>query len=196
MSPLLTPTDNTSTTTALANGSLVHSRLATVDDHPLVEGLHAMCSLASRARRYCGGKPGLSLSEWTDMVQRPKAFALLTFPEGDPARAIAMTYLAQVTDEPDVADVAILIADQAPDSFQSLGLGTALADLAADLARDNGFHTLSVTVAETNVRALAIVEHLGGPQLPQTAYLRSLALLGTRPDTLQLGHDVELRIQL
>jgi hypothetical protein len=53
-----------------------------------------------------------------------------------------------------------------------------------------------VTVAETNWRALAIVEHLGGPTLPQTAYLRDMALLGVRPDALQPGQDVELRIHL
>ncbi|MEU1601279.1 GNAT family N-acetyltransferase [Streptomyces sp. NPDC005708] len=194
MSPLLTATDHT--TTVLDDGSVTHSRLATVGDYPLVEALHAMCSLASRARRYGAGKPGLSLAEWTAMVERPKALALLTTTDEEPTRAVAMTYLAEVTDESGVADIAILIADEAPRSYQSLGLGTALADHAADLARESGFHSLSVTVAETNVRALAIVEHLGGPALPQTPYLRGMALLGANPDALFAGEDLELRIQL
>ncbi|WP_405576446.1 alpha/beta fold hydrolase [Streptomyces sp. NBC_01092] len=81
-----------------------------------------------------------------------------------------------------MCDVAILIADQAPENYQSLGLGTALADLAADRARGIGFHTLSVTTYETNWRVLAIIEHLGGPVLSHTAHLRGMALLGVRPD--------------
>ncbi|MFC9080834.1 GNAT family N-acetyltransferase [Streptomyces sp. NPDC057062] len=198
MSPLLTAPHHSShsITTALDNGWVVHTRQAHLSDYAHVVGLHAMCSLASRARRYAAGKPTLSLTEWTDMVERPRALALLTVPDGDPTRVIAMTYLAEVTAEAGVADLGILIADQAPDSFQSLGLGTALADHAARLARESGFHTLSVNVADTNVRALAIVEHLGGPSLPQTPYLRSMALLGADPDALHAGGDVELRIAL
>jgi hypothetical protein len=142
VSPLLTPTEHTSTT-VLDNGSLTRSRLATVDDYPLVAALHAMCSVASRARRYGGGKRGLSMTEWTGMVERPNSFVLLTTPDKDPARAVAMTYLAAVSHESGVCDLAILIADQAPETYQSLGLGTALADQAAELARASRFHTIS-----------------------------------------------------
>lgn len=194
MLSLLTTSDQT--TTILGDGSLTHTRRASSEDYALAADLHARCSPAGRAQRYGGGKPGLSKAEWTGWMERRASFVLLTTPAQTPRRAVAMTCIAELADEPGVCDIALLITDQAPDNYQSLGLGTALADLAADLARASGFHTLAVTTSLTNWRALAIVEHLGGPVLPHTAHLRNMALLGVRPDLGRPAQDIDLRIRL
>jgi GNAT superfamily N-acetyltransferase len=107
-----------------------------------------------------------------------------------------MTSLAEVPGEREVCDIAMLIADIAPDNYQGRGLGTRLADHAADLARDLGFRSLSVTSAPSNWRVWLIVEHLGGPSLPHTAHLRTMALLGAMPPVLSFGDAIDLRIPL
>ncbi|WP_328373214.1 hypothetical protein OG800_49890 (plasmid) [Streptomyces sp. NBC_00445] len=186
-----------STPLILDDGLITRTRLATPDDYRHVVDVHARCSLTSRANRYRAARFGLSLREWQRLVTGPRNRVLLTTPHSAPDHVVAMTTMAELPDEPDVCDIAILIADLAPDSYQSRGLGTQLAKHVVALAGGIGYAAVSATVAATNWRALLLVEHVGGPALPQTAHLRTMALLGALavPDPAP-SDEVELRIQL
>jgi GNAT superfamily N-acetyltransferase len=184
------------TTMFLDDGTVAHTRQASGDDFPLIEDLHARCSSSSRTQRYRTARTGLTPSQWDRLVRRPRGGVLLTTPQDHPSCAVAMTSLAEVPGEPDVCDVAMLIADLAPRNYQGRGLGTRLADHAADLARSLNFRALSVTSSPANWRVWLIVEHLGGPTLPHTAHLRDMALLGALPSVLDAGGAVDLRIPL
>lgn len=182
---------------ALVDGTIVHPRLATVDDYPLVEGLHARCSAASLAGLYGARRPGLPLAEWRRMAGIPRSRVLLVTPEARSDHVVAMACVVEVPNAPEVGDVAILVADQPPDAYQSRGLGTRLADLLAEAALDTGFGYLAVKALWTNWRMMLIVEHLGGPALPQTSYVRNMALLGLLPNAgLDAADEIELRIAL
>ncbi|MEU5486017.1 GNAT family N-acetyltransferase [Streptomyces mirabilis] len=193
MPPLLT---DGATTMLLDDGTAAYTRQASADDFPLIEDLHARCSPTSRTLRYGTDRTSLAPAQWDRLVQRPRGRVLLTTPHDAPSCAVAMTSLAQIPGEPAVCDLAMLIADVAPDNYQGRGLGTRLADHAADLARELNFRALSVTSSPANWRVWQIVEHLGGPALPHTAHLRTMALLGALPSVLDADGEIELRIPL
>lgn len=182
---------------ALFDGTIVNPRLATVDDYPLVEELHARCSAVSLASPYAARRPAPSLTEWRRVAAIPRSRMLLVTPEGQSDHVVALASVAEVPNAPEVGEVAILVADQPPDAYQSRGLGTRLADLLAEAALNTGFGFLTVTALWTNWRMLLIVEHLGGPALPQTPYVRNMALLGLLPNAgLDVADEIELRIAL
>ena len=181
----------------LEDGTIACTRLATIEDYGLVEDLHARCSAVSLAGRYRARRPRLSIPEWQHMAGSPRSRVLLVTPENRPDHVVAMASMVEVSNAPEACDVAMLIADEPPDAYQSRGLGTRLADLVADLARDAGYGFLAVRSLWTNWRMLLIVEHLGGPVLPQTSYVRNMALLGLLPNAgLDLADEIELRIEL
>ncbi|MEV6403933.1 hypothetical protein AB0M58_13440 [Streptomyces bobili] len=144
MPPLLTPS---ATTMLLDDGTATHTRRANEGDFPLIEDFQARCSPTSRSQRYGTHRAGLTSELWGQLVQRPCGRVL---PHDAESRAVAMTRLAQVPGEPDVCDLARLIADRPPDNYQGRGLGTRLADHAA-------------------WRVWRIVERLGGPRCPTPA---------------------------
>ncbi|WP_037620199.1 GNAT family N-acetyltransferase [Streptomyces aureus] len=195
MPPLLTDARH-DTLLVLDDGTIAYARVATVEDHPLVEDLHARCSVASLFARYGGRRPGFSSAEWQHMVDSPRSRVLLVTPDQSD-HVVAMASMVAHVRAPEVCQVSLLIADTPADAYQSRGLGTRLADLVADLARDAGFTSLAVTLLWTNWRMLLIVEHLGGPVLPQTSYVRNMALLGLLPNSgLDVADELELRIAL
>ncbi|WP_405542704.1 GNAT family N-acetyltransferase [Streptomyces phaeochromogenes] len=182
---------------ALVDGTIMYPRLATVDDYPLVEELHARCSSVSLASLYAARRPAPPQTEWRRAAEIPRNRVLLVTPEGRSDHVVAMASVAEVPNAPEVGDVAILVADQPPDAYQSRGLGTRLADLLAEAARNTGFGFLTIKAPWTNWRMLLIVEHLGGPALPQTPYMRNMALLGLLPNAdLDVADEIELRIAL
>lgn len=193
--PLLTDA-RSETSFILDDGAVVHTRAASVEDYQLVEDLHGRCSPASLVARYGARRPGFSVECWRRTADSPRSRVLLVSPDQSD-HAVAMASMVERSNAPEVCDVAMLVADRSPDAFQSRGLGTRLADLVADLARDAGFKFLAVTSLWTNWRLLLIVEHLGGPVLPQTSYVRNMALLGLLPNSgLDVADELELRIAI
>ena len=180
----------------LDDGPVVHTRVASVEDYQLVEDLHGRCSPASLVGRYGARRPGFSVEEWRRIADSPRSRVLLVSPDQSD-HVVAMASMVERSNAPEICDVAMLVADRSPDAYQSRGLGTRLADLVADLARDVGFKFLAVTSLWTNWRMLLIVEHLGGPVLPQTSYVRNMALLGVLPNGgLDVADELELRIAI
>ncbi|MFJ3825039.1 GNAT family N-acetyltransferase [Streptomyces nodosus] len=180
----------------LDDGTITYARTATIEDYPLLEVLHARCSTGNLFALYRGRRPGFSAAEWRRIADSPRSRVLLVTAD----QSDHIVGMASMIDRPHAADaceVALLVADLPPHAYQARGLGTRLADLAADLARDAGFASLAVTSLWTNWRMLLIVEHLGGPVLPQTSYVRNMALLGLLPNSgLDVADELELRIAL
>ncbi|MFJ8636991.1 GNAT family N-acetyltransferase [Streptomyces sp. NPDC093568] len=195
MPPLLTDARR-NTLLVLDDGTITYARTATIEDYPLLEDLHARCSTGSLFPLYRGRRPGFSAAEWQRIVDSPRSRVLLvTADQSD--HAVAMASMIESSRAPEACEVALLVADLTPHAYQSRGLGTRLADLVADLARDAGFTSLTVTSLWTNWRMLLIVERLGGPTLPQTSYVRNMALLGLLPSSgLDVADEIELRIAL
>jgi hypothetical protein len=193
--PLLTDARR-NTALVLDDGRIAYARTATVEDYPLVEELHARCSAGTLSALYRGSRPRFSAAEWQRIVDSPRSRVLLvTSDQSD--HVVAMALMIEGSRAPDSCQVSLLVADLPPEDYQARGLGTRVADLVADLARDAGFASLTVTSLWTNWRMLLIVEHLGGPVLPQTSYVRSMALLGVLPNSgLDLADEIELRIAL
>ncbi|MFE9882555.1 GNAT family N-acetyltransferase [Streptomyces sp. NPDC005784] len=193
MPPLLTDARR-DTLLVLDDGTITYARIATAEDHPLVEDLHARCSAVSLFAHYRGRRPGPSSTIWRHVTDSPRSRLLLVTPDRSD-HVVAMASMVELA--PEVCEASLLVADCPPESYQSRGLGTRLADLVADLARDAGFTSLAVASLWTNWRMLLIVEHLGGPVLPQTSYVRNMALLGLLPNSgLDVADKVELRITL
>lgn len=195
MPPLITDARR-NTLLVLDDGTITYARTATIEDYPLLEDLHAQCSTANLSALYRGRRPGFSAAEWQRIADSPRSRVLLvTADQSD--HVVAMASMIESPRAPEACEVALLVADLPPHAYQARGLGTRLADLAADLARDAGFASLTVTSLWTNWRMLLIVEHLGGPVLPQTSYVRNMALLGLLPNSgLDVADEIELRIAL
>ncbi|MDX2514576.1 MULTISPECIES: GNAT family N-acetyltransferase [Streptomyces] len=195
MPPLITDARR-NTLLVLDDGTITYARTATIEDYPLLEDLHAQCSTGNLFALYRGRSPGFSAAEWQAIAESPRSRVLLvTADQSD--HIVAMASMIESPRAPEACEVALLVADLPPHAYQARGLGTRLADLAADLARDAGFTSLTVASLWTNWRMMLIVEHLGGPTLPQTSYVRNMALLGLLPHSgLDVADEIELRIAL
>ncbi|MGW4490501.1 N-acetyltransferase family protein [Streptomyces sp. NPDC004376] len=195
MPPLLTDARR-GTHLVLDDGTIAYARVAAVGDRALVEDLHARCSATSLFARYRGRRPGFTSAEWQYMTGSPRSRVFLVTAAGSD-HVLAIASMVERARTPEVCEVSLLVADRPPEAYQSRGLGTRLADLVANLARDAGFTSLAVMSLWTNWRMLLIVEHLGGPVLPQTSYVRNMALLGLLPNFgLNVTDEIELRIAL
>ncbi|WP_416974627.1 GNAT family N-acetyltransferase [Streptomyces sp. 4F14] len=180
----------------LDDGTIAHARPAAVKDLPLIDDLHSRCSTGSLTACYGGHLPGFTSMEWRRRADSPRHCVLLVTPAGSDG-VVAMASMTESPDAPDTCEMKLLVADRSEASFQSRGLGTALAGLVADLARDTGFASLAVSLSWANWRMLLIVEHLGGPVLPQTSYVRNMAMLGLVPNRgLDVADAIDLRIVL
>ncbi len=195
MPPLLTDARR-DTLLMLDDGTITYARTATIEDYLLVEDLHARCSTGNLFALHRGRRPGFSSAAWQCIVDSPRSRVLLvTADQSD--HVVAMASMIESSRAPEACEVTLLVADLPPNAYQSRGLGTRLADLVADLARDAGLASLAVTSLWTNWRMLLIVEHLGGPVLPQTSYVRNMGLLGLLPNSgLDVADEIELRIAL
>ncbi|GGT02779.1 GNAT family N-acetyltransferase [Streptomyces chromofuscus] len=139
----------------LTNGTATRTREAAPDDLAPVQELHRRCSLRSRTLRYHAGKSGISPAEWRQLSNPERGTTLVTTPAERADHIIAMTNVMR-TDQKGVGELAILVED----AWQSRGLGTALAEHAATVARREGHHTLTAAVTASNKPMLHVLERL------------------------------------
>jgi ribosomal protein S18 acetylase RimI-like enzyme len=113
-------------------------------------------SAHSRALRFGGAKPHLSELELARLADiGPDCHALVAHVEGDP-RPVALARLVRDANDRESAELAGAVADE----YQSLGVGSVLADLLAADARAAGIRYLSASVAAENTAALALVKRV------------------------------------
>jgi RimJ/RimL family protein N-acetyltransferase len=145
------------------------TRTALVGDLDEVNEMHARCSLDSRYARYHAGRRAVTAREWWHLCDRAKGTTLITVPEDDPTRVIAVTNLMR-TSAPHVRELGILVED----SWQGEGLGTALTGYMVELARTHTLDCVAITAmtGSGNQRMLSIlrgldarVEQVTGPTM-------------------------------
>ncbi|MEU9923962.1 GNAT family N-acetyltransferase [Streptomyces griseoluteus] len=156
----------------LFDGTATRTREAAPVDLVPVQELHRRCSLDSRALRYHAGKTGISPAEWRQLSNPERGTTLVTAPAEHTEHIIAMTNVMR-TDQQGVGELAILVED----AWQAKGLGTALAEHAATVARREGHHELAATVAASNKSMLHLLEKLDATPVETTGPVLDLRIL-------------------
>lgn len=156
----------------LTDGTTTRTREAAPVDLVPVQELHRRCSLGSRAQRYHAGKSGLSPAEWRQLSSPARGTTLVTAPAERSGHIIAMTNVMR-TDQQGVGELAILVED----AWQARGLGTALAEHAATVARREGHHALAAVVAASNKLMLHVLEKLDARPVGATGSVLDLRIL-------------------
>lgn len=145
------------------SGSATLTSPATTTDLQDANALHARCSLETRFARYGCARRTLSRIEWAHLINPGRGITWVTRQKGDPAEVdvVALTHLMHTADE-GVHELALLVED----SWQSDGLGTALARHAFAVARAQSVRELTLLVSSDNRRMQSILRRLGAA-LPQ-----------------------------
>jgi ribosomal protein S18 acetylase RimI-like enzyme len=110
----------------------------------------------SRALRFGGPKRTLSELDLARLANvGPDRHALVAYVDGDPKPA-AIARLVRDPDDHESAELAAAVADE----YQSLGVGSALAELLAADARAAGIRYVSASIGGENRAAVALVRHV------------------------------------
>ena len=159
----------------LADGRRLKIRPIERQDRDRLRRLFMRLTPESRYRRYLSPKPALSKRELDHLLDIDHIHheALAAVDETNGSFVAAARYV-QLPDQPDVADVAIEVADD----LHRQGIGTALAIRTLERARANGF---------TRVTAMTLHDNR-----PARALLR---LLHFRPRSSH-GHEAEFELEL
>ena len=141
----------------LADGRRLKIRPIERHDRDRFRRLFMRLTPESRYRRYLSPKPTLSERELDHLldVDHVHHEALAAVDETDGSFVAAARYV-QLPDQPDVADVAIEVADD----LHRQGIGTALAIRTLDRARANGFTRLTAITLRDNRPARALLQRL------------------------------------
>ncbi len=142
----------------LRDGSVVALRPITRDDKQLLREGFERLSLESRYRRFFSPLPKLSSAQlrYLTEVDHHDHEALVAT---DPATGalVGVARYIRSTDERNVAEIAVTVGDD----WQGRGVGSALQDVLADRAREEGIDTFSAVVQADNERSLRMLEGLG-----------------------------------
>ena len=156
-----------------------------VDVRPLErsdrEGLAAAVERLSdqtRYLRFATAKPRLTKRELdflTDVDHhRHEAIVAIDPTTG---RGVALVRYIQVSDQPDVAEIAATVTDD----WQGHGLGTALLARLAARARANGYSAFRASVLASNQRSIAMLLTAGFAPLASRGFLREYELALAQP---------------
>jgi RimJ/RimL family protein N-acetyltransferase len=138
----------------LNDGSAVLVRpIRAVDKERLAAGLDHL-SEQSRLRRFLGPKPRFTAGElrYLTEVDRHNHYALVAFAPGTDYIVAAARWVRSRTD-PQEAEVAVVVGDH----LQGKGLGSRMARMLADAARDHGIRRIRATMSSENVPALKLM---------------------------------------
>ncbi|HEU0025315.1 MAG TPA: GNAT family N-acetyltransferase [Thermoleophilaceae bacterium] len=143
----------------LPDGTPLLIRPIRPDDKRLLEqGLHNL-SETSVQRRFLSPKPRFSRSELrylTEVDGRNHAALVAESPAGATRALVGVARYVRLPDDPEVAEVAVVVAD----NWQRRGVGTALVDELAPRARAQGIRRFTATMASDNTAAHRLMEKL------------------------------------
>ncbi len=143
----------------LPDGTEILIRPIRPDDKGMLEqGLHNL-SETSVQRRFLTPKPSFSRSElrYLTEVDGRNHVALVAERPNAPVRAlIGVARYVRLPDDPEAAEVAVVVADH----WQGRGLGTLLVDELAPRARARGVRRFTATMASDNAPAHRLFEKL------------------------------------
>jgi RimJ/RimL family protein N-acetyltransferase len=120
------------------------------DKARLEDGLHRLSRETIR-RRFLAAKPSFSAAElrYLTEVDGVRHVALVAVLTEDPETLVAVARYVALPDEPDTAELAVVVADP----LQGQGLGRRLTELLADEARERGIRRFAATVLSDNLAA-------------------------------------------
>jgi RimJ/RimL family protein N-acetyltransferase len=141
----------------LADGRRLQIRPIERQDRDRLRRLFLRLTPESRYRRYLSPKPELTERELVHLLDIDHVHheALAVVDESDGSFVAAARY-AQMSDQPEVADAAIEVADD----LQRHGVGIALAIRTLERARANGFRRVIATTLHENTAARALLRLL------------------------------------
>ncbi len=142
----------------LRGGARVALRQIASDDKPRLAASFARLSEESRYRRFFSPKNQLSAAElnyFVDVDHKDREAIVAIEPSSGDLLGVAR--YVRFTDDPEVAEVAVTVADD----WQGRGLGRALTDRLTYRARNEGVRRFSALVLCDNRRALALLEGAG-----------------------------------
>jgi RimJ/RimL family protein N-acetyltransferase len=143
----------------LPDGSAILIRAIRPDDKCMLEqGLHSLSS-TSVQRRFLAPKPSFSRAElrYLTEVDGRNHVALVAERPIQAVRAIiGVARYVRLPDDPEAAEVAVVVAD----SWQGHGIGSLLVDELAPRARARGIRRFTATMASDNVAAHRLLAKL------------------------------------
>ena len=136
----------------LPDGTPVLIRAIRPDDKQMLEqGLHNL-SETSVQRRFLTPKPHFSRSELrylTEVDGRNHMALVAESPVGAARSLLGVARYVRLSEDPEAAEVAVVVAD----AWQGRGIGTLLVDELAPRARARGIRRFTATMASDNVPA-------------------------------------------
>jgi GNAT superfamily N-acetyltransferase len=146
--------DGGPTHVALIGGRVAVIRAARLTDAAGVRALHLACSPATLRDRYAGAPPRLTASDVTALLHPTNGCTLVACAGRADGEVLGV---AQVIGGPPVAELAILVRDDA----QGRGLGTILGGKAVDAALARGCSELIAYGSAANPRPMRLLRRLG-----------------------------------
>jgi RimJ/RimL family protein N-acetyltransferase len=142
----------------LPNGKRLRFRPTGSDDRDGLAALFARLTPESRRRRFLSPKRELTRRELAFLTEIDHVGheAIAAVDEGD-GSIVGIGRYVRVADCPEVAEVAVVVAD----GLQSMGIGTALASCILRRALVNGFTRLNATTLWENRPARALLRRFG-----------------------------------
>lgn len=128
-------------------------------DTETVARLFERLSSESRVRRFNAAKPRLTQRDLATLARvDAHSHSLVAWVDGDPEPA-GLAQLVRDTEDRTRAEIAFAVADE----YHHRGIGSALVDQLADVARAAGIRRLTATIQSSNVPALALVTRVARP---------------------------------
>ncbi|HSO99764.1 MAG TPA: GNAT family N-acetyltransferase [Solirubrobacteraceae bacterium] len=144
----------------LHSGTEVIIRPIRPGDEPALQAAHGALSERTKYLRYHGAKPHLNASETRYLVQVDghDHVALVATPVQEPDRIVAVARFVRLPEDPQTAELAIVVGD----SMQDEGLGTRLLSALADAAREHGITRFRASILAENTAMHRLVRVLPG----------------------------------
>jgi acetyltransferase len=142
----------------LSDNTLVFTRpIRPSDKQALLDGLQQM-SAASVHKRFLGPKPTLSSAElrYLTEVDGDDHYAIVAVLDGEEEQIVAVARYVRLEPGGPDAEAAITVCDDQ----QGKGLGSLLARLISDAARERGVKRITASIASDNRPALKLMAHI------------------------------------
>jgi RimJ/RimL family protein N-acetyltransferase len=143
----------------LPDGALILIRPIRADDKRMLENGLRQLSPQSVQRRFLTPKRSFSRAELrylTEVDGRDHVALVAEYPGELVRRLIAVARFVRLHEDPDAAEVAIVVGDD----WQRRGVGSLLAELLAARARETGIRRFTATMASDNIPAHRLMAKL------------------------------------
>jgi|SRR3954447_5524866 RimJ/RimL family protein N-acetyltransferase len=142
-----------------SDGTQLYVRHVHPKDKALIAEGWSHLSQETQYRRFLSPKPRLTARDlrYLTEIDGHDHVALVALRRDDPNRLVAVARYVRLADDPEVAEVAVTVAD----SMQGMGIGTKLGMLLSDEARGRGIRRFSASVLTDNQRALRLMSSMG-----------------------------------